>query len=104
MIAHFDRYGFGVWAVSILELGTTVIIEHVGSTAVPGLQGKGIIDITIAVDKQDLKMISQQLQDLCYEFRPALSSPDRLYFITLLPDTDEETRRYHVHLTYPKKS
>lgn len=42
-------------------LGDTVTIEHVGSTAVPGLIGKNIIDVligvaapsqTLAVDKQ----------------------------------------------------
>lgn len=81
-------------------IGTTAIIEHVGSTAVPGLGGKGIIDIAIAVDKKDLEIISRQLRDLDYEYRPAFSSSDRLYFIAHLPDPEEETRRYHVHLTY----
>ncbi len=83
-------------------IGTTAIIEHIGSTAVPGLGGKGIIDIAIAVTKKDLERVSQQLQGLGYEFRPAFSSPDRLYFIAHLSDPEEETRRYHVHLTYPE--
>ncbi len=83
-------------------LGATVIIEHIGSTAVPGLGGKGIIDIAIAVNKKDLEIISQQLQNLGYEFRPTFSTPDRLYFITHLPDSEENTQRYHAHLTYPE--
>lgn len=75
-------------------------IEHVGSTAVPGLGGKGIIDIAIAVERQDLELISKQLQELGYEFRPNFSTSERLYFVNFLPDSEEETRRYHIHLTY----
>lgn len=77
-------------------------IEHIGSTAVPGLGGKGIIDIAIAVDKKDMEEVSNQLQALGYQFRPKFSTPDRLYFIIYLPDPEEETRRYHIHLTYPE--
>lgn len=34
-------------------------IEHIGSTAVPGLGGKGIIDIMIAVSKEQMENFSQ---------------------------------------------
>ncbi len=77
-------------------------IEHIGSTAVPGLGGKGIIDIAIAVQKEDMDFILKQLQNLGYEYRPTFSTPDRFYFIIYLPDPEEEQRRYHVHLTYPE--
>jgi GrpB-like predicted nucleotidyltransferase (UPF0157 family) len=77
-----------------------IIVEHVGSTAVPTLGGKGIIDIAIAANKEEMESISTQLQSLGYEFRPTFSTPDRLYFITYLPDPEEEIRRYHIHLTY----
>lgn len=82
----------------------SIAIEHIGSTAVPGLGGKGIIDIAIAVNKQELNSVSKQLQSLGYEFRPTFSTPDRLYFIIYLPDPEEKTRRYHIHLTYPENS
>ena len=81
-----------------------IAIEHVGSTAVPDLDGKGIIDIAIAVRKQDMESTSKLLQELGYEFRPNFSTPDRLYFVIYLPDPEEETRRYHVHLTYPENT
>ena len=81
-----------------------LVIEHVGSTAIPGLGGKGIIDIAIAVDKQDMDSVSKQLQSLGYEFRPNWSTSDRLYFIIYLPDPEEGNRRYHIHLTYPENS
>ena len=79
-------------------------IEHVGSTAVPDLGGKGIIDIAIAVPKQDMPVVTAQLQNLGYEFRPNYSTPDRAYFVIYLPDPEEGSRRYHVHLTYPESS
>jgi hypothetical protein len=71
---------------------------------VPGLGGKGIIDIAIAVKKENLSKVSQQLQNLGYEFRPTFSTSDRLYFIIYLPDSEEGTRRYHIHLTYPENN
>jgi GrpB-like predicted nucleotidyltransferase (UPF0157 family)/GNAT superfamily N-acetyltransferase len=79
-----------------------LIIEHIGSTAVPGLGGKGIIDIAIAVGKEEMDSVSKQLQAIGYEFRPTFSTPDRLYLITYLADPEEEMRRYHIHLTYPE--
>ena len=81
---------------------TVLSIEHVGSTAIPNLGGKGIIDIAIAVHKRDMDSVSQQLQNLGYEFRPNFSTPERYYFIVYLPDPEEGQRRYHVHLTYPE--
>ncbi|MCL4366030.1 GrpB family protein [Patescibacteria group bacterium] len=45
-------------------LGKSDLIEHIGSTAVPSLGGKGIIDICIATDKKNLKVISKKLQKL----------------------------------------
>ncbi len=79
---------------------TAVAIEHVGSTAIPDLGGKGIIDIAIAVNKQDMDLVTKQLQILGYEFRPTFSTPDRAYFIIDLADPEEGKRRYHLHLTY----
>jgi GrpB-like predicted nucleotidyltransferase (UPF0157 family) len=77
-------------------------IEHVGSTAVPHLGGKGIIDIAIAVDRKEMDFISKCLQELGYEFRPSFSTHDRFYFKADLPDPEEGVRRYHIHLTYPE--
>lgn len=79
-----------------------LIIEHIGSTAIPGLGGKGIIDIAIAVDKADLETVAKQLQSIGYAFRPTFSTPDRYYFINFLADPIDKSRRYHIHLTYPE--
>ena len=75
-------------------------VEHVGSTSVPGLGGKGIIDIAISVDKSEMDRSKTLLQELGYEFRPSFSTQDRFYFVIYLPDSEEDFRRYHIHLTY----
>ena len=82
------------------HIKSTLAIEHVGSTAVPGLDGKGIIDIAIAAAKEDIPLFIPQIESIGYEFRPSFSTPDRAYFIIYLPDPEEGMRRYHLHLTY----
>lgn len=81
------------------HLPSDALIEHIGSTAVPGLGGKGIIDIAVAVPKSCMESVCSELQKLGYEFRLIFSTPDRFYFIIYLPDPEEGTRRYHLHLT-----
>lgn len=78
----------------------TVTIEHIGSTAVPGLGGKGIIDIGVVVAKDDIESTFRCIESLGYTFRETGSSPERLFFRVDLPDFEEDTRRYHLHLTF----
>lgn len=78
-----------------------VLIEHVGSTAIVGLGGKGIIDIAIVVQRADMEEVKEVLQSLGYEFREAFSTPDRFFFRMDLPDPEEESRMYHVHVICP---
>ena len=47
------------------SIGDHIDIEHVGSTAIPGLGGKGIIDILISVHQPDLGEISTKIQLHC---------------------------------------
>lgn len=72
-------------------------IEHVGSTAVPELGGKGIIDIAIAVDKNQREAVSKELQAMGYTLNPKGCTPERLFFVM-----DISEQRYHLHLTYPE--
>ena len=58
-----------------------VAIEHVGSTAVPGLGAKPIIDILIAVlDLSDGERCMRPLEELGYEYRGEAGIAGRLYF------------------------
>ena len=86
------------------HLKTDITIEHVGSTSIPNLGGKGIIDIAIAVEQKNMEKTSEKLQDLGYEFRPDFSTSKRFYFVAYLPDPKNGKRRYHIHLTYPESN
>lgn len=71
-------------------------LEHVGSTAVPGLAAKPIIDILLGVDAGDLDRIIEPLERIGYEYNPdwEISLPHRRYFRRLLPDG---TNTHHLH-------
>ncbi len=79
-------------------LGLTAKIEHIGSTAVPGLGGKGIVDIVVGVSQKRLPEAKNKLQEAGYEFRQQASCPERLFFRIDHP-YNNRTRRVHVHLT-----
>lgn len=83
-------------------VGNNDRIEHVGSTSVAGLGGKGIIDIYIATKKNQRKVLSERLQGLGYEYLPSADSGERLFHKASLPDPLEEVRVYHVHVTFPE--
>jgi GrpB-like predicted nucleotidyltransferase (UPF0157 family) len=53
-----------------------VAIEHVGSTAVPGLAAKPIIDLDVVIaDRGDLPAVIQRLRPLGYQLEGDLGSP-----------------------------
>lgn len=74
------------------HLTKNATIEHVGSTSIPHLGGKEIIDIAIFGGDVDLSSISTELQDLGYELRKN-RSPERLFFRSNVNQV-----RYHLHL------
>ena len=59
-------------------------IEHVGSTAVPGLGGKGLIDIVIAVPIKKIKTTTTILEGKGYNFVTDAGSKERLFFFQRL--------------------
>lgn len=77
-------------------------IEHIGSTAVPGLGGKGIIDIMIAVPKNQVKDYSRFLQKAGYQYLHQTKIKQRLFHWQDLLGSGGTLRRYHVHVTYPE--
>ncbi len=79
-------------------LGNELIrIEHVGSTAVPGLDAKPIIDIVVAVrDMSDAARFERELAPLGYVHKAEHDMPGRLYFVKRLPD-DRST--HHLNIT-----
>ncbi len=64
--------------------GLVVAVEHVGSTAVPGLGAKPVIDIMIGVRTlADGEKCVGPLEGLGYEYKGELGIPGRLYFYRL---------------------
>ncbi len=57
-----------------------VSIEHVGSTSVPGLAAKPVIDIDIVVDRADVDAAASVLVGLGFEPRGELGIPQRWAF------------------------
>lgn len=78
-------------------------IEHIGSTAVLGLGGKGIIDILIAVPKKELEKTKKALEENKFKFKPKSGDKARLYFKKFYIYKGEK-QALHVHLTYTNSS
>ncbi len=74
-------------------------VNHVGSTGVPGLGGKPIIDVFVAVRKKHLTKNKNRLQEIGYIFRLSGGSDQRLFFFKDYRYAGE-VRRVHVHLTH----
>lgn len=74
-----------------------VAIEHIGSTAVPRLGAKPIIDIMIAVHQlTDAEKCIEPLKSISYEYVPKFedSFPERRFFWKGPP----KDRKYHIHM------
>lgn len=78
-----------------------VAIEHIGSTAVPGLGAKPIIDIMAGVQHlSDATWCIQPLKTLGYEYVPEYEKfmPDRRYFRKGNTPGMEHGSTHHVHM------
>jgi GrpB-like predicted nucleotidyltransferase (UPF0157 family) len=70
-------------------------LEHVGSTAVPGLAAKPIVDLQLSVGAvASRERYVRPLERLGYLFVPAPESPDHHFFAK----PPERPRTYHVHV------
>ncbi len=79
-------------------LGDPVVrIEHVGSTSIPGVDAKPILDIVVAVwDMSEVVAFEQAVRPLDYLHQAENDQPGRLYFPKRLPD-DRST--HHLNIT-----
>lgn len=77
-------------------------IEHIGSTAIPGMHAKAIIDIMVAVvSLTQAKGLIPVLESLGYVYRPIDTVPERMYF---RKDHKPEYRTYHLNLVAQESS
>jgi len=89
---------------SLFPKGLIIDIQHVGSTAIPGLSAKPVIDIQIGVPSLDIAKIVAVplLQKLLYEYWADNPDKTRLYFVKGMPPYGEK-RTHHV-LIFEKNS
>lgn len=76
--------------LEILPKQHVIDIQHVGSTAIPGMSAKPVIDIQIAVDSLNtIKSIAiKALKELGYEYWDKNPDPERLF-------------THHIHIVEP---
>ncbi|HET6747061.1 MAG TPA: GrpB family protein [Candidatus Saccharimonadales bacterium] len=71
-----------------------IAIEHIGSTSVPGLPAKPIIDMIAAIRSFDeLENFVEPLQELGYEYSPERMFTDRKFF----PKGPHSSRTHHLN-------
>ena len=73
-------------------------VDHVGSTSVPGLAAKPIIDIQVSVPAvADLAAYQPQLETLGYGYEPH-PGPDGIDDLPFFPKPVIEPRSFHIHV------
>lgn len=78
-------------------LGENIIgIEHIGSTSIPGIAAKPIIDIMVAVASlNQAKELIPLLETIGYEYKPHDTVPERMFFAK---ESSPEYRTHHLNL------
>ncbi|CAJ1001462.1 MULTISPECIES: GrpB family protein [Brevibacillus] len=98
VVAYDDRWPelFREEAAKIREAlgGAVRDIHHIGSTSVPGMAAKPIIDILVEVDRiENVDARSSRMESLGYEARGENGIPGRRYFCK-----GGDKRTHHVHV------
>ncbi len=88
---------------AVLDPSLVVGLEHFGSTAIPGLSAKPIIDILIAVRSLAAAQATfvEALRTLEYVYWANNPKKDRLFFVKGMPPFGSK-RSHHVHVTEPQ--
>lgn len=83
----------------VRERRPDLTVEHIGSTAVPGLPGKGIVDLSIETEPADIPTVVAMLYELGFQPQPG---PDPWPPTRPMPvgsyDLDGERFRIHLHV------
>lgn len=95
---YLDRAKQEIFSLKQLFLNAT--IEHFGSTAVPGLGGKGIIDISMSVSPESFESVFKAIIKTDYDYRPTGSVQDERYFFQkTVKYPNGHKQLFHLHLT-----
>lgn len=82
-------------AALLTEVSAYILdIQHVGSTSIPGMRAKPIVDIAIAVaDFEEARVCIPPIEALGYEYKGEFGIPHRHYFVKGDP------RLFHIHMS-----
>jgi len=75
-------------------------VEHIGSTAVPELGGKGIIDVLIITEKDCMKKTLESLVSEGYNFNPEVSTNPDKPFVSGSYKYSDKNLHIHIHITF----
>lgn len=76
-------------------------IEHIGSTAVPGLGGKGVIDMCIIAPQNEHNKIFEILESAGYTKRPDFTPKMHVSHTLYKRDYAGNNRKYHMQVLHP---
>jgi GrpB-like predicted nucleotidyltransferase (UPF0157 family) len=80
-----------------VDADVPLVIEHFGSTAIPGVPAKPIIDIMLGADRRHWSRIVQALQGLGYVHWEGNPDVNREFLVKGMPPFGTR-RTHHVHL------
>jgi len=75
----------------------SINIEHIGSTSIPGLSAKPIIDMMVLTESiEDIKKVVEPLEKIGYSYKPEMSSGERIFL------RKGEPVQYHLSISESK--
>lgn len=80
-----------------IDASVPLAIEHFGSTAVPGLPAKPIIDILLGASSQHWPVLIEALKGLAYVHWQDNPNPDREFLVKGMPPFGVR-RTHHIHI------
>jgi GrpB-like predicted nucleotidyltransferase (UPF0157 family) len=92
----FEQEAARIWQV--LGNDIVVAIEHIGSTAVPGLAAKPIIDLMVGVNSPEIApTVVPLLEAIGYVYWRENPHPERMFFVKGMPPFGVQ-RTHHLHI------
>lgn len=88
--------------IDTFDRSDIVNIDHIGSTAIPGLKAKPTIDIILQVSEQiDIQKIERVFQSLDYHLtKQPDNPPPHMTFVKGYTEQGFKGQAYHVHIRY----
>jgi GrpB-like predicted nucleotidyltransferase (UPF0157 family) len=96
-----------LWAASFEEIKeylgikvsqSCIRIEHVGSTSIPGMVAKPIIDLILVIKPRDFGKVKELLADVGYRHQGDLGIQDREAFELLNATTKNPIPKHHLYV------